>query len=384
MNVLIAFDKFKDSLSAPHACAVASEALSQRQGDWTCDVAPLTDGGEGFAEILTRAAGGSMESVNVVGPRGEPVIAKFGWVQVSNIPASARQLLTSLPSGDDGRIAIIEMAAASGLALLPEAQRDPWQTTSFGTGQLLRATTERGACAIVLGVGGSATNDLGVGALAALGIRFDGIDQYPMPAVWDRIHLIKGRVSPGLPPIYIACDVTNSLFGPTGCTTIYGPQKGLQASEVERMEQTTSAMAERLCGHFGRESSFTQLPGHGAAGGIAFGLSCATPTTLLPGFEFVSSWLELDARIAKADLVITGEGAFDASSLNGKGPGAIALRALQLGKKVHLFAGRVSGTAWPGVELHAITPVRMPLPLALESAPRLLVEALLRTFSTGH
>ena len=150
------------------------------------------------------------------------------------------------------------------------------------------------------------------------------------------------------------------------------------------MEQTTSAMAERLCGHFGRESSFTQLPGHGAAGGIAFGLSCATPTTLLPGFEFVSSWLELDARIAKADLVITGEGAFDASSLNGKGPGAIALRALQLGKKVHLFAGKVSGVVWPGASVHAITPDGMPLPEALESAPRLLFETVFRIFSTGR
>ena len=382
MNVLIAFDKFKDPLSAPHACEVASEALTGLQGNWTLDQAPLTDGGEGFAEILTHAAGGRMESVNVVGPRGEPVIAKFGWVPVSNIPASARRLLTLLPAGNDGHVAVVEMAAASGLALIPEALRDPWQTTSFGTGQLLRAASKAGACAIVLGVGGSATNDLGAGALAALGVHFDGIDQYPVPAAWERVQRIEGRILPGLPPIHIACDVTNPLLGPTGCTAIYGPQKGLRAPNVERMEQTAFAMAERLCGHFGRETALTQHPGHGAAGGIPFGLSCATPTLLMPGFEFVSAWLDLDARRAKADLVITGEGAFDASSLNGKGPGAIALRALELGKKVHLFAGRVSGTAWPGVALHAITPDGMPLPEALESAPRLLFEAVLRTFST--
>jgi len=404
MNILIAFDKFKDALTASEACGLACKALSQAKSDWTLDPAPLTDGGEGFSEILTLAEAGVMESAIVKGPRGESVQAKFGWVPLSKIPQAAWQLLDlpELSSMDDKRIAVVEMASASGLALLPEAMRDPWQTTSFGTGQLLRAAADAGACAIVLGVGGSATNDLGLGALAALGIRFSstteeslssilqpGLEQIdhsslpPVPAVWERIDQIVGAVLPALPPIRIACDVANPLLGSRGCTAVYGPQKGLRPADFERMERAVSAMAARLCNHFGREASFMQFPGNGAAGGIPFGLGCATPTRLMPGIDFVSAWLDLDARIARADIVITGEGSFDASSLDGKGPGAIASRALQLGKKVHVFAGKVSAPPRPGLELHAITPPGMPLPEALASAPRLLGETLRRAFTAG-
>jgi glycerate kinase len=386
MKILIAFDKFKDSLSAPQACELASHALAGR-GDWALELAPLTDGGEGFAEILTLAAGGGMQTINVMGPRGEPTQANLGWVSLSKVPQAARQLLDlpDFPAGAQNRVAIVEMASASGLALLPHALRDPWLTTSFGTGQLLRAAAAEGACAIVLGVGGSATNDLGLGAVAALGLSFSSNTGLrlspPVPAVWAQIDHIDGVISTALPPIRIACDVSNPLVGPRGCTAVFGPQKGLQLSDFERLEKAVSEMALRLCARFHKEKSLMDFPGNGAAGGIPFGLACVTPTRLMSGFEFVSSWLELDARIASADIVITGEGCFDASSLYGKGPGAIALRALELGKKVHVFAGQVNAEPRAGLELHAITPLTMPLSEALEAAPRLLTESLVQAFS---
>jgi glycerate kinase len=384
MRVLLTFDKFKDSLSAPQACAITAGTLRAQHPDWIIDTCPLADGGEGFADILTRALGGEFVTLSVTGPRGTPVEATYGLVPLANIPPAARALLkiqNREPKIENPRVAVIEMAAASGLALLPDAQRDPWQTTTAGTGELIRAAAARGVAAILVGVGGSATTDLGLGALGALGLEFltptGARLAPPIPAAWPQITRLAGNVPAALPPIRIACDVTNPLLGTRGAATVYGPQKGLRPADLARLEHASARLGLMLCAHCGQPDTLMDTPGAGAAGGIAFGLMTAAHARLLPGFDLVSAWLDLEARIAAADLVITGEGRFDESSLSGKGPGAVAARAVALGKPVRVFAGQVAigGAAPAGLHLHAITPAGLPLADALRTAPDLLAAA---------
>ena len=374
MRVLLAFDKFKDSLAASAAGEAAAGALRRRHPDWQLDLCPLADGGEGFAPILTAAAGGTLSTVSVTGPRGAPVEAAFGLVPWAKIPAAARALL-QLPASipEHAEIAVIEMAAASGLALLPPDQRDPWQTTTLGTGQLIAAATQAGAAAILLGVGGSATHDLGLGALSALGFEFLShnaeIIRPPTPLRWDLIERITGKLPAALPPVRIACDVSNPLLGRKGAAAVYGPQKGLRPGDLAKLDHASARLGLLLCAHCNQPDTLMDVPGAGAAGGIAFGLMTAAQAKLLPGFELVAAWLDLDARLAAADLVVTGEGRFDDSSLSGKGPGAVAARALARGKPVHVFAGQVAAAdARPGLTLHAITPAGQPLAEALRAA----------------
>lgn len=386
MRALLAFDKFKDALSAPAAGESAAQELHALHPDWEIDLCPLTDGGEGFAEILTRAAGGRLHTARVQGPRGEPVDAAFGLVSLAQIAPAARAQL-ALPPGlaPDATVALVEMAAASGLALVPKAQRDPWHTSTFGTGELLRAAANAGAAAILLGVGGSATNDLGLGALAALGLELHDAAGQPLasaaPASWPRVVRIQKIISPPLPPVRIACDVTNPLLGPAGCAAVYGPQKGLRSSDHARLEHESARLAHLLCAHCNQPETLMNTPGAGAAGGIAFGLMTAAGAQLLPGFALVSAWLQLDARLAAADVVLTGEGRFDGSSLSGKGPGAIAAQAMALRREVHVFAGTITASPPPGAHAHAITPAGLPLEDALPATARLLRAAIRRQFA---
>ena len=388
MRVLVAFDKFKDSLSAREACDTAAHVLRKLHPDWTIDSCPLADGGEGFSEILTAAVGGHAIVSTVSGPRGDEVQAPIGIVPLEKIPAAARALI-SMPT-DPRRakmsIAVIDLASASGLALLEPPDRDPWQTTSFGTGELIRTAVELGASGVLLGVGGSATNDLGLGALAALGLEFrtsrgDLIDP-PLPAHWSRIEQIAGQVPATLPPIRIACDVNNPLLGPRGAAAVYGPQKGLRPADHKELEHETARLALQLCHHCGQPDTLMDIPGTGAAGGISFGLMAAARAQLLPGFALVSAWLDLETRLAAADLVITGEGRFDETSLEGKGPGAVAARALALGKPVHVFAGAASGPPREHLTLHSISPAGMPLPQALLRAREFLHGHMVQAFPT--
>ncbi len=371
MRALLAFDKFKDSLTAREACEIAARALRERHPDWSLDLCPLADGGEGFCEILTRAAGGQIMTSTVMGPRGTLTQATIGLVPRAKIPAAAQALLGPPAAGE--QVAVIEMASASGLALLASHDRDPWQATTFGTGELLRTAAELKVAAILLGVGGSATHDLGLGALAALGLEFLGdrntLVAPPIPAHWKSIRRISGRVMSGLPPIRIACDVSNPLLGARGAAAVYGPQKGLRAADLVALDHESARLALMLCAHTHQPDALMDTPGTGAAGGISFGLMAAAGAQLLPGFDLVTAWLDVDARLASADVVITGEGRFDDSSLSGKGPGAIAARALKLGKSVHVFAGAVTATAPnSSLALHAITPAGTPLESALRTA----------------
>ena len=388
VRVLVAFDKFKGSLSAAEACLIGERALRERQPSWQLDACPLTDGGEGFVEILASAVRGRRMTLDVSGPRGGLIAAGIGLATPSQIPGSVRPWLR-LPEQDcnSGRqVAIIEMATASGLSLLPAPLHDPWQTTTYGTGQLIRAAAELGCASILLGVGGSATNDLGLGALSALGLEFRGNGgakiSPPIPLHCDQIIRIEGEAFPSLPPICIACDVTNPLFGPDGAAAVYGPQKGLHPADRSRLEATMERIARMLVDHCGQPSNLSETPGAGAAGGLSFGLMAGAGARLVPGFELVSAWLSLDARIASADIVITGEGCFDATSLAGKGPGAVAARARALGKPVHVFAGRIGADLAPdGCRLHAITPAGHPGGDVQRDAPALLLSSIQAEFS---
>ncbi|MES2695143.1 MAG: glycerate kinase [Verrucomicrobiota bacterium] len=387
MRVLLAFDKFKDSLSAQEACNFAAAALREKHRDWQLDLCPLADGGEGFCSILTAAAGGQVIGSSVHDPLGDKVQAQLGIVQLSRVPAAARALL-NLPAITSARpptIGVIEMASASGLALLAPEERDPWQTSTFGTGELIRTATDLNVSAILLGVGGSATSDLGLCALSALGLDFVTAKGErvadPIPARWREINRIGGSITPPVPPIRIACDVTNPLLGPRGAAATYGPQKGLKPADLAHLDHESARLGLLLCDHSHVPHSLVDTPGAGAAGGISFGLMAAAGAKLLPGFDLVSSWLDLEARLAAADLVITGEGRFDDTSLQGKGPGAVAARALALGKPVHVFAGSATVTTPPAkLALHSITPAGTPLEQALRQATTFLTKSVREAF----
>ena len=368
MRVLVAFDKFKDALTAPAACAIAANVLREQRPAWHIESCPLADGGEGFATILTAAAGGIWRDAQVNGPRGAPIAAGFGLVSVARLPTAARKRLDLGPAQT---LAVIEMACASGLQALPPEQRDPWATDTRGTGELMRAAITAGADAILLGVGGSATHDVGLGALVALGWRAECADGSPAPQICPSGWPEVARLVPSgetLPPIRIACDVTNPLLGPRGAATVFGPQKGLRDEPRSLLEAETARMAGLIGAAAGR-TGLEMTPGAGAAGGIAFGFLTAASAQLVPGFDLVEDWLDLTAKIARADLVITGEGRFDQSSFEGKGPGSLARRALDSGKRVWILAGAVDATPiHPQCDLHAVSPPDLPLAEVLPRA----------------
>ena len=383
MRVLIAFDKFKDALTARQASETTADVLRAKHPDWTLDLCPLTDGGEGFTETLTIATSGRLELAEVMGPRGRRIPAPIGYIDQSRIPATARACLAieNRESRIEDSLAVVGLASASGIELLTRDQRDPWQTTTFGTGELLVRADAKKAGAILLGVGGSATNDLGLGALAALGFKFFAANGTPVavptPDTWARISRIEPATL-DLPPIFIACDVTNPLLGPLGATATFGPQKGLMPADVPRLEAEMGRMAALLCAACGRSLSLADQPGTGATGGFPFGLMVGAGAQLVPGFDLVSAWLDLPARLAAADLVLTGEGRFDATSLAGKGPGSLVREARRLGKTAHVFAGSIDLPSLSGVEGHAITPPGLPLAEALPRTAELLAAAMTR------
>lgn len=369
MRVLIAADKFKDSLTAAQACEAIAAGVRRAQPAWVVDSCPLTDGGEGFARILTGAAHGEWMTCRVAGPRGAPVEAGFGVVEAMRLPA---EVLRRLGYVGGGRLAVIEMAAASGLALLRTDERDVWRTHTGGAGELIAAAAALGVDGILLGVGGSATHDLGLGALCALGLELLDSDGRRVagaePESWMRVARVKAERLRALPTIWIACDVTNPLLGPRGAAAVYAPQKGLRPEAWEKLEAESARLAGLVCASRGVDVALTETPGAGAAGGIAFGLMVTTGARLVPGFELVSDWLCIGPRMAEADLVITGEGRFDDSSLQGKGPASLVRVARELGKPVHVFAGRVDAPETPGVTLREVSPRDVPLAEALAKA----------------
>lgn len=316
MKILIACDKFKGSLSAREV------ALSIQRGlgaGFHCELCPIADGGEGFVDAMVAALGGEMKSCLVQDANGRDVEASYG------ISSST---------------AIIEMAEASGLWRIGEDVRNVLQASTFGTGQLIRDAVAQGAEKILLGVGGSATNDGGAGMAAALGWKFLGEEGQILAvnptALADLVTIDGSEVAP-LPAIEVACDVENPLLGERGATAIFGPQKGAGPAEKDYLE----AYLTHLMTVSGGEH-LAEVPGAGAAGGLAWGLMKFANATLRPGFDIVADAVDLAARISQADLVVTGEGSLDAQSLEGKGPIGVARLAKAQGKPVLAVAGQVS------------------------------------------
>jgi glycerate 2-kinase len=202
-----------------------------------------------------------------------------------------------------------------------------------------------------------------------------------LPVHFDRITQIEGELFSSIPPICVASDVGNPLLGTDGATAVFGPQKGLRPEDQPRLEAAIARLARMLGDCCARPSSLAETPGAGAAGGLPFGLMAGANARMVPGFDLVSAWLDLEKRMAAADIVITGEGSFDATSLAGKGPGAVAVRALALGKHVHVFAGKLGDGLPPEAwQLHAITPPGHPAEEAMRQAPDFLVRSIQAAF----
>ncbi|MFN7341626.1 MAG: glycerate kinase [Opitutia bacterium] len=323
MRLLVASDKFKGSLRADEACRAIRDGLAAALPGARFDLCPIADGGEGTTAALVEALGGEWRQTQVTDARGRPLLARHGAV-----PAR--------------RLAILEMSAASGLALVGDLPQEPAAASTFGTGELLLAASE-GADEIVLGIGGSATNDGGLGMALALGWTFRSADGAPFQPTLANVTEAARLAPPArrLPAIRVACDVDNPLLGPRGATRVYGPQKGVR--DFAWFEARLAHLADLARDHLGRD--LRDVPGAGAAGGLGFGLMAFAQATLCPGFGLVADALGLESRMRGADLVITGEGRLDRQSLSGKGPGGVAEMARRLGKPVVAFAGSVEPAA---------------------------------------
>ena len=317
MRVVVAPDKFKGCLTAPQVCEAIALGLRRADGAIHVDLCPMADGGEGTVAALVAATGGRLETRRVTGPLPEmKVDATFGVL-------------------GDGETAVIEMAAASGLALLALEDRNPLNTTTFGTGQLLVEAARLGVRHILLGIGGSATTDAGVGCAQACGLPVileGGEPVSPSEPLCGRdlpsVVLVKhGRGAPvERVKITVACDVTNPLYGPNGAAYVFGPQKGATPEQVRELDEALRGLAERL-GKV-REAN---TPGAGAAGGLGFGMLAFFGAALRPGVEIVIGATRLADRLTGADLCITGEGRLDEQSLAGKTPVGVSRLCQRLG-----------------------------------------------------
>lgn len=383
MRALLAFDKFKDSMSASEACAVAASMIRKVRPNWEVELCPVADGSDGFAEILTQARAGSLIHHTVMGPSFKPVEAHIGVVECASFNLSSKAWL-KLP--DKGTVVVIEMAQASGLMHLSVPERNLWYTSSFGTGELLKIAIDMQPEVIVLGVGGSATHDLGLGALEALGVRFraengDILTQLT-PHLWDKVVAIEGELPKKLPRIIVAPNVQNKLLGQRGAAALFGPQKGLKPTDLNRLEAQTLRMAELIMGHFGASRSIIEAPGSGAAGGMMVGLQAALKVEVVPGIELTDRWVRLNEKIERANIVITGEGRFDMGTLEGKAPQYVIERASHRGKRIYCLVGQLllpPGGQWPAnlseAKMTRIAPEDISEEESMESAIGYLGEA---------
>ena len=322
MRILIAPDKFKGSLTAAQAAGVIRRGVERALPRARCRELPMADGGEGTAEALCAATGGEWVTAPAHDPLGRRILAGYAL----------------LPDGS----AAINMSAASGLWHVAPAERDPWRASSAGTGELMSHARTHGARRLLVGLGGSATNDGGAGLATALGWRFvdrDGLRLEPGPLHLPRLARILRPEDPAFPEVVAMCDVANPLLGPRGATWTYGPQKGADERTLPLLEAGLAHLADVAAGELGRD--LRGVPGAGAAGGLGFGLLAFCRAELRSGFEVVAEAVGLREAIAGSDLVITGEGCLDGQTLEGKGPAGIALLARQLGKPVLAFGGLV-------------------------------------------
>lgn len=328
MHLLFASDSFKGSLTSARIGQLLTQAAGQIFPQAKTTALQVADGGEGTMETVVEALGGSWTTCRVTGPLGRPVQARYGV----------------LPGGK----AIIEMAEASGLTLIPPDQRNAAQTTSRGTGMLIRHALDAGLREITLAIGGSGTNDGGMGAMAALGVRFLDGSGRELSGCGAQLGAVERIELDGLHPgvsqarFTVMCDVTNPLLGQTGATYTYGRQKGADDSMLDALEQGMTHYAARVAQALGRDRSQDQ--GAGAAGGLGFALLAFLDAQAVPGIEAVLDLLEFDRRLEGVDLVITGEGRMDWQSSFGKVPAGVGRRCRRAGvPAVAIVGGLLAG-----------------------------------------
>lgn len=324
MNIVIAPDSFKESLTALEVAVAIKTGFERIFPNAEYQLVPMADGGEGTVQSLADATQGSLQKIAVIAPLTNTVEAFWGL------------------SGDK-QTAFIEMAAASGLHLVAPEQRNPLVTTSYGTGELIKAALDRGVKKIILGIGGSATNDGGVGMLQALGIRFLNAQQQEIGFGGEQLAFISQIDLSVLDPrlaqveIEVACDVNNPLCGEYGASAIFGPQKGATAAMVEQLDKALAHFAQVVKSQLGKEIALHA--GAGAAGGMGAGLLLLPNVRLKSGVQIVMEATHLQDKISQADLVITGEGRMDAQSIAGKTPIGVARLAKELNKPVIAIVG---------------------------------------------
>ncbi len=363
---LIAPDSFKGSISAALFCQIAQQVILQRQPNATVITRPLSDGGEGFVDSFALAELAEIKSIWCAGPLGRKVKAKFGWMPDSNT-------------------AIIEMAQASGLTRLHPEERNPLATHTTGTGQLIQAAIELGATTIIIGLGGSATNDGGVGALQAVGIPFLNAQDKLIGLGGQALHTIQsiGEIPAHLLNIkwQLACDVTNPLLGERGATQVFGAQKGLTPQATPILENGLAHLAEQIHKKTGR--SVHELEGSGAAGGTAAGFMGLLNAQMQSGFEVLNNHLKLNELLEQQiiDFLITGEGKIDAQTAMGKLPQRMAQLAKQyqsnckvIGLCGHLASNRQTLPEFDA--LFSLIPCPMDEFSAIQNTPALLAQTL--------
>jgi len=356
MRILIASDKYKGSLTATEVAQTIARVLGTEIPESECDLCPIADGGEGTTEAMVTALGGEWVIMDTVDAQMRPRQARYGLC--------ANQ-------------AVMEMSAASGLALVNDLPQAPEVASTYGTGLMIAHALKQGAERILIGIGGSATNDGGLGMAAALGFQFlDQAGQTVPPVMREvmRVERIQPPESPFLIPILVACDVDNPLLGERGATRVYGAQKGVK--EITWFEDRLARLAN-IAAHDLRVD-LRDIPGAGAAGGLGWGLMAFCGAKLTNGFDLVAEQIGLEPRVMEADLVITGEGRLDSQTLYGKGPVGIAQMARRLGKPVVAFAGAVEDS--DELRSHfdftrSIKPADMPLSEAIARAETLLAMA---------
>jgi glycerate 2-kinase len=326
MKIVLAPDSFKESLSAVEVCAAMQRgALSAAPSAQIVQV-PLADGGEGTVQTLVTSTNGVLQSLRVLGPLGQPVLAEYGIL-------------------GDRKTAVIEMAAASGLPLVSPEKRNPLHTTTYGTGELIRQALDEGATKMLIGIGGSATNDGGAGMAQALGARFYAADnEITEPMTGGLLVRVTRCDQSALDPrlksvdIKVACDVDNPLLGERGAAAIYAPQKGADAAAVDVLEGNMKHFFDII---EAATQPVRDIPGAGAAGGLGAGLLAFLNGTLVSGINAVLDACNFDDCIENADLVITGEGKIDAQSAMGKTISGVVLRAAKAGVPVIAIGGAI-------------------------------------------
>ncbi|MBP1121665.1 MULTISPECIES: glycerate kinase [Pseudomonas] len=354
MKIVIAPDSFKDSLSAQAVADAIASGVAEVWPHAELIKCPMADGGEGTIEALLAACNGELMSASVSGPLGAPVTAHWGWLAES-------------------RTAIIEMAMASGLQLLTLAQRDACVTSTEGTGQLISAALDAGARRVILAIGGSATNDGGSGMLTALGARFLDADDQPLAsgglALAELARIDLSGFDPRLSDVCveIAADVDNPLCGPNGASSIFGPQKGASPEQVMALDAALGCFADQTAQVLGED--LRNSPGSGAAGGMGFAAKAYLKASFRAGVEVVADLTGLEQALIGADLVITGEGRFDAQTLRGKTPLGVARVAQRRQVPVIVLAGTL-GEGYEQLYAHGIGAA-----FALVSGPMSLEQA---------